>query len=546
MFHTIKSKFVLNLVLAVFGLLSLIVVADFIAVSKVHDIMLKDVTTIAQSLEKTLEYISETEEEGYKSVLLKQKVHDIKIGKSGYVYVISSDGTLLIHPTKEGANLKDTDYGAHIISNKGSGTYEYTSATTGQEKIAAYAYIPAWDAWVVPGANKADYFTELKRDFIIYFSLLLLIVSITLIVLNYFTGKSILKGVYAINDVAIDLSKGNGDLRKRLPIGHSENELSILSQNINTFLQKIDKTIYEVKYNSSYQTSLANALTSLTSSLRNKTNESDTMAKSTMEHLSSIRTSLDESVKGSEEIVKTSKESEEALERTNNSIDSISSKIALTAESTQELNDEFNRLISDIENLKEITGVIRDISDQTNLLALNAAIEAARAGEHGRGFAVVAEEVRSLSDRTNKAINEVDATLSIFVQSMSSATEKIQDNSEIVNGLVGEGAGVKENFSLIDNAIHQNVEISQGSLDSIVQMNQNIVAIIEQIQYMSALSFEKGGFINEVDDIALEIKQTDSDIDNELKFFKLTKVPKVKNYVSKNSSQNEVDEDVFF
>ena len=546
MFQTIKSKFIVNLVLAFFGLLSLIVVADFIAVGKVHDIMVKDVSSIASSLQKTIEYISETDPESYKNEKLKEKIHNIKIGKSGYVYVISSDGTLLIHPSKEGKNLKSTDYGAHIISHKESGIYEYTSVTTGQEKIAAYAYLPAWDAWVVPGSNKADYFSELKRDFFVYFSILLFTVSAALLVLNYLTGTSILRGVYAINDVAIDLSAGDGDLSKRLPTGHSKNELSVLSTNVNTFIDKIDNTILEVNQSSSYQTSLANALTTLTSSLRSKTNESDAMAKKTMENLNSIRASLDESVKGSQEIVDTSKESENALCRTHSSIDKISDKISSTAESTQELNDEFNHLISDIENLKEITAVIRDISDQTNLLALNAAIEAARAGEHGRGFAVVAEEVRSLSDRTNKAINEVDASLSIFVQSMSSATEKIQDNSAIVNELVDEGEDVKENFTLIDNAINQNVKISEGSLESIVEMNKNIVSIIEQIQYMSALSFENGGFINEVDDIALEIKQTDGQIDEKLKFFKLTKVPQIKTYESKSTQTVEVDEDLFF
>ncbi|CAI6150302.1 MAG: Putative methyl-accepting chemotaxis protein YoaH [uncultured Sulfurimonas sp.] len=57
--------------------------------------------------------------------------------------------------------------------------------------------------------------------------------------------------------------------------------------------------------------------------------------------------------------------------------------------------------------------MIRDISEQTNLLALNAAIEAARAGEHGRGFVVV--EVRKLSERTNKAINEIDSSISILI-----------------------------------------------------------------------------------------------------------------------------------
>jgi len=546
MFYSIKSKFILNYLVALLSLLTFAFLSYFIAVDKIHDIMKNDIDSVATSLEKTLLYISKTNKDAYKDENLKSEIKKIRVGKTGYVYLISSTGKLLIHPTKEGKSLKDTDYGSYITSHKEGGTYEYISATTGQQKIAAFKYIPLWDAWIVPGVNKADYFEELRSEFLIYFLSLFFIFGGLLMALNYITGSGILNHLAKVTDIAKDLSAGDGDLTIRIPMKINKGELCKLSTHFNMFVQKVDDTILEVKQSSSYQTSLANALTDLTSSLRTKTNESDSVSQKTMEHLNEIRTSLDQTVQGSSEIFEISKESEKSLESTNESINTISRKISHTAESTHELNDEFSHLISDVDNLKQITAVIRDIADQTNLLALNAAIEAARAGEHGRSFAVVAAEVRSLSDRTNKAINEVDAALSVFVQSMSAATEKIEENSSIVEELVLEGEDVKKKFVFIDQSIHRNVQISEQGLASITKMNTNIVSIIEQIQYMSALSFENGGFINEVDEIALEIKDTDIIIDKFLGFFKLSKEPTEKTYTKVRSKEDEVDENIFF
>ena len=141
---------------------------------------------------------------------------------------------------------------------------------------------------------------------------------------------------------------------------------------------------------------------------------------------------------------------------------------------------EFGKLITDIDSLREITTVIRDISEQTNLLALNAAIEAARAGEHGRGFAVVAEEVRKLSERTNKAINEIDSSISILIQSVGEATQQIDNNKEVVESLVIYGSEIKEEFIVMGESIEQSVGISESSKSSMHSMQTQIVSIIEK------------------------------------------------------------------
>jgi hypothetical protein len=59
----------------------------------------------------------------------------------------------------------------------------------------------------------------------------------------------------------------------------------------------------------------------------------------------------------------------------------------------------------------KINKIIDEIAFQTNILALNAAVEAARAGETGLGFAVVADEVRNLARRCASAAQETSGKI---------------------------------------------------------------------------------------------------------------------------------------
>lgn len=143
-----------------------------------------------------------------------------------------------------------------------------------------------------------------------------------------------------------------------------------------------------------------------------------------------------------EQVFKNSLKAVELAEGGGRSVEEAEEVIRDATASVKQIAASINQLDASSGKIGDITNTITDIASKTNLLALNAAIEAARAGQQGKGFTVLAEEIRKLSDGSNKAAAEIKQLIA-----------EIQDRIQFAVDRIGEGAGsVESGIIKINNA----------------------------------------------------------------------------------------------
>ncbi|KOP82631.1 chemotaxis protein [Bacillus sp. FJAT-21945] len=319
-----------------------------------------------------------------------------------------------------------------------------------------------------------------------------IIATIIGIVLGFYLLRSILIPLGQINKQLEEIAKGEADLTKRVKI-KGENEFGQLAQSFNLFVESLREIIKQVGSSSEQVAASSEELTAsaeqskatteLVSASMQTIADSNTQQSDMMENsLQAVNQSLQNLVEvtgNTANVAEVSSAMKIQAESGSESVKKVVEQMESIHQSVDLAGEGVNSLVSSVQEIKEISSLITDISSQTNLLALNAAIEAARAGEHGKGFAVVANEVRKLADETNLSVNKIHHLVAtIQSESADTVSNIIQVKENVASGINISKETVSNFKEILDS-----IEKVTSQIQGVAATSQQITAGFELVQH---------------------------------------------------------------
>lgn len=169
---------------------------------------------------------------------LKETLLNIKFGQTGYVYILDSEGNVVIHQAEIDKNVKNYDFVQNICSTKNRTIeYEYN----GVRKIGYYKYFEPWKWCIIIAADYDELITPSKiiMETTIYIGAIIIVLGV---IISLFMASNFVKPINRLKRCMEIAEKGDLKIQCNLK---SNDEIGVLADSFNKMLVENNRLLEE-------------------------------------------------------------------------------------------------------------------------------------------------------------------------------------------------------------------------------------------------------------------------------------------------------------